>query len=111
MLRNIIDDVIGQRKARSFLLPRELERHPVVQRLFDARILHHMQRGYADKDNPGIRCNIYTIDYGAYVDLIGTSKEPEVDLLERSGSGVIVPFDDKRSIRRIVLKEEALNPV
>jgi hypothetical protein len=104
ILRRIVDEVIGKRRARSFLLPRHLERHPIIQRLFDARVLHHMQRGYADKDNPGIRYNIYAIDYGAYVDLIGTSKEPELELQIRSEqSDIIVPFDDKRSIRRIVL--------
>lgn len=104
ILRRIVDEVIGKRKARSFLLPRQLERHPTIQRLFDARVLHHMQRGYADKDNPGVRYNIYAIDYGAYVDLLGTSKEPELDLqIDREGQDIIVPFDDKRSIRRIVL--------
>ena len=48
--------------------------------------------------------NIYAIDYGAYVDLIGTSKEPELGFSPgREGGDIIVPFDDKRSIRRIVL--------
>lgn len=108
VLRRIVDDVIGKRRARSFLLPRELERHPTVQRLFDARVIHPMQRGYADKDNPGVRYNIYSIDYGTYVDLLGTSKEPEVDLIEREDTEVVVPFDDKRSIRRIVLHREIL---
>lgn len=108
VLRRIVDDVIGKRRARSFLLPRELERHPVVQRLFDARVIHHMQRGYADKDNPGIRYNIYSIDYGTYVDLLGTSKEPELDLIERDEPDIVVPFDDKRSIRRIVFHREVL---
>jgi hypothetical protein len=109
VLRSIVDNVIGQRRARSFLLPRDLERHPIVQRLFDARVIHHMQRGYADKDNPGVRYNIYTIDYGAYVDLLGTSKEPELDLLlERNDAEIVVPFDDKRSIRRIVLNRDIL---
>lgn len=108
VLRRIVDDVIGKRRARSFLLPRELEREPVVQRLFDARVIHHMQRGYADKDNPGVRYNIYSIDYGTYVDLLGTSKEPELDLVERDEPDIVVPFDDKRSIRRIVLHREVL---
>ncbi|WP_437561286.1 ORC-CDC6 family AAA ATPase [Sorangium sp. So ce542] len=109
-LRSIVDEVIGRRRARSFLLPRELEKHPVLQRLFDARVLHHMQRGYADKDRPGVRYNIYTIDYGAYVDLIGTSKEPQLNLIEseEDDADVVVPFDDKRSIRRIVLDKKVL---
>lgn len=108
-LRHIVDEVIGKRKARSFLLPRQLEKNQTIQQLFDARVLHHMQRGYADKDSPGVRYNIYTIDYGAYVDLIGTSKEPELELRnEREGPDIIVPFDDRRSIRRIVLDASIL---
>jgi hypothetical protein len=104
VLRMIVDEVIGKRRARSFLLPRELEKHPIIQRLFDARVLHHMQRGYADKDNPGVRYNIYAIDYGAYVDLLGTSRQPQVDLVSQNeGNDLVVPFDDKRSIRRIIL--------
>lgn len=110
VLRKIVDEVIGTRRARSFLLPRGLEWDPTIQRLFDARVLHLMQRGYADKDNPGARYNIYTLDYGTYVDLLGTSQQPTLDFLEPgSESDLIVPFDDKRSIRRIVLSEEVLS--
>lgn len=109
VLRKIVDNVIGGRKARAFLLPRALEKHPVVQKLFDARVLHHLQRGYADKDNPGLRYNIYTLDYGTYVDLMGTSKQPTLDFLEADSEiDLIVPFNDKRSIRRIILSEEVL---
>lgn len=118
-LQRIVTEVIGNKKARAFLLPRQLERHPVIQGLFDARVLHHMQRGYADKDNPGVRYNIYSIDYGTYVDLLGTSKEPQLEMkfLQEgtdetnnisSDKEVVVPFDDKRSIRRIVLWPEVL---
>ena len=74
-----------------------------------------MQRGYADKDNPGVRYNIYNLDYGTYVDLIGTSKEPAIDLKDENEESisckVIVPFDDKRSIRRIILTKEVLENV
>jgi hypothetical protein len=116
VLRRIVDEVIGNRRARSFMLPRELEHHPVVQRLFDARVLHHMQRGYAHKDNPGVRYNIYSLDYGTYVDLLGTSKQPEltlaaVDENQERDEEFAVPFDDKRAIRRILLTEDVLaNP-
>ena len=70
-----------------------------------------MQRGYADKDRPGVRYNIYTLDYGTYVDLIGTQKDPAGDFteeLEQEGAETIVPFDDRRSIRRIILRPEQL---
>jgi hypothetical protein len=110
VLRKIVDEVIGRRRARSFLLPRALEKHPTIQRLFDSRVLHLMRRGYADKANPGLRYNIYTIDYGAYVDLINTSKQPQLDLAIAAGDDedAVVPFDDRRSIRRIVLSETIL---
>ena len=115
-LKRIIDEVIGKKNSRSFLLPRDLERHPMILKLFDARVIHHMQRGYADKDNPGVRYNIYNLDYGTYVDLMGTSKEPEIELLDSEHESedkttqvaVVVPFDDKRSIRRIILTREVL---
>jgi hypothetical protein len=118
VLRKIVDEVIGERRARSFLLPRHLERDPIIQRLFDARVLHQMQRGYADKDNPGVRYNIYTLDYGTFVDLIGTSKQPTLDLFEVGAEqdleldfepDLVVPFDDKRSIRRVILDEGVLS--
>lgn len=112
VLRAIVDEVIGERNARSFLLPRSLQKHPIIQKLFDARVLHLMQRGYADKDNPGVRYDIYALDYGTYVDLIGTTKQPMIELFDgEADSGdkeIVVPFDDKRSIRRIILREEFL---
>lgn len=109
VLRRIVDEVIGRKRARSFLLPRELEKNSIIQKLFDARVLHPMQKGYADKDNPGIRYNIYAIDYGTYVGLIGTSKEPKVHLeVENEEDDSVVPYDDKRSIRRIILNEMIL---
>jgi hypothetical protein len=111
-LRRIVDEVIGRRSARSFLIPQELEKHRVIQRLFDARVLYLMQRGYADKDNPGLRYNIYTLDYGTYVDLLKTSRKPQLELLlvEKLTPDIVVPFDDKRSIRRIVLTEDIFEP-
>ncbi|WP_375515471.1 hypothetical protein [uncultured Nostoc sp.] len=118
LLEKIVGEVIGHRRARSFLLPRVLEKHDVIQRLFDSRVLHLMQRGYADKDNPGVRYNIYTLDYGTYVDLINTSKQPDLQLsidfgeeykLENEYSeDRVVPFDDKRSIRKVILTDSIL---
>ena len=110
-LRLITDEVIGKRKARSFLVSRDLERHPIIQKLFDARVIHLVKKGYSDKDNPGIRYNIYSLDYGTYVDLKNTTKQPEIDYIENreESDEIIVPFDDNRSIRRIVLTEDILN--
>ena len=110
-LRKIVDDVIGSKKARSFLISRDLEKHDTIQRLFDARVIHFIKRGYSDKDNPGIRYNIYSLDYGTYVDLINTSKQLEFDFEVKENINdieFIVPFDDKRSIRRIILTKDFL---
>src|SRR3712207_8798022 len=76
-----------RRPPRSTLFPyttlfRSLERHEVVRSLFDFRLIHLVQRGYADKDNPGLRYNIFTLDYGTYVDLIGTKRAPQGDFSE-----------------------------
>jgi hypothetical protein len=115
VLRRIIESVIGRRNARSFMVEKNLEKHEVIRSLFDFRLIHLVQRGYADKDNPGVRYNIFTLDYGTYVDLIGTKKAPESDFLEgednvEAPEDVVVPFDDKRSIRRIILRGEDLEP-
>ena len=93
------------------MVSRALEKHPGISRLFDLRIIHLIHKGYADKDNPGIRYNIYTLDYGTYVDFKKTSREPKLDFTQREEDekDFIVPFDDKRSIRRIILTEENLN--
>jgi hypothetical protein len=111
VLRRITDEVIGKRRARSFLLSRELAAHPIIHRLFDLRVLHLVQRGYADKDRPGVRYNIYTLDYGTYVDLMNTSRKPELgfECTDKDEQEYIVPFDDKRSIRRIILTADILN--
>jgi len=110
-LQRIMGEVIGKKKARSFMVPRELERDELLQQLFDARVLHLVARGYADKDNPGVRYNIYTLDYGTYVDLLGTSKAPEgFEEISTVDQDFVVPFDDRRSIRRIILTKDVLHP-
>lgn len=107
-LHMIVNDVIGNRQAKMFMLAREHSDDAMVQSLFDLRLLHLVSRGYSDKENPGLRYNIYALDYGTYVDLKRTKREPEsfvdVDDVPQEGQAErIVPFADKRSIRRIIL--------
>ena len=86
----------------------------MIQSLFDLRLIHLISRGYSDKENPGQRYNIYALDYGTYVDLKRTKSEPDdfqlepastegEDLNEEQREERIVPFADKRSIRRVIL--------
>jgi hypothetical protein len=90
----------------------------MIQSLFDLRLVHLIFRGYSDKENPGRRYNIYALDYGTYVDLKRTKREPESfqffetieedEEEEEETKDRIVPFADKRSIRRVILDPRIL---
>jgi hypothetical protein len=106
LLHRIIDKVIGERRARAFLL-RSGENHPLIDALYDSRVLHILKRSISTHDQPGVRYDAYKLDYGCYVDLIATQRAPEGlfpggDDAE-TGGYVDVPPDDYRSIRRAIL--------
>ena len=85
----------------------------MIQSLFDLRLVHLIRRGYSDKERPGVRYDIYSLDYGTYVDLKRTHAQPELEfpeLPDGDDAERVVPFDDNRSIRRIVLSPEILGP-
>ncbi len=103
LLHWIIDEVIGHRRARAFLL-RSNTRDPLVDALFDARLLHVIKRSISGHDEPGARYDVYKLDYGCYVDLLATTKAPDKLLdIEDPGGSVSVPSDDYRAIRRAIL--------
>lgn len=104
LLHWIIDQVIGARKSRAFLL-KSGTKHDLVDTLFDERVLHVIKRGISARDQPGIRYDAYKIDYGAYVDLISTNNAPGglFALDESPDRYVDVPPDDYRAIRRAIL--------
>lgn len=106
LLHWIVDKVIGRRKARAFLLLAG-QRHRLIDTLFDARVLHLLKRGIAAHDQPGVRFDVFKIDYGCYVDLLSTQRSPQgllpLDDGTQDGSYVDVPPDDYRSIRRAIL--------
>lgn len=105
LLHWVIDEVIGQRKARAFLL-RSNTKHPLIENLYDSRVLHILKRNISSKEEAGVRYDVYKLDYGCYVDLINTQKNPE-GLLPYDGEDgehfIEVPPDDYRSIRRAIL--------
>jgi hypothetical protein len=106
LLHWVIDKVIGERRARAFLL-RSNESDALVNFLYDARLVHILKRSISAHDQPGIRYDAYKMDYGSYVDLITTSRNPEGNFpSETDGVGygfLDVPPDDYRSIRRAIL--------
>jgi len=105
LLHWIIEEVIAHRRARAFLLPSH-QRHPLIETLFDSRLLHVLKKNISSNENPGARYDVYKLDYGCYVDLITSSRAP-AGLLpagdENSAEYVDVPPDDYRSIRRAIL--------
>jgi hypothetical protein len=108
MLNWVIDKVIKEKRARGFLVSQKSAGSPLLQTLFDARVLHLVRRGYSAKDEPGERYDVYLIDYGAYVDLIQTKAAPQGVLPIGDGEGeyVDVPTQDLRSLRRAILDLE-----
>lgn len=111
LLNWIINSVIGQRRAKAFLLNVGCKSQ-LIDHLFDSRILHIIKQNVSTKDRPGDRFNVYSIDYGCYVELIQTDQRvlglfQEED--DDSAEYVQVPKDDYRSIRRAILDLEEFN--
>lgn len=101
----IIDRVIKERQTKAFLLEAGT-RDQLIDFLYDERVIHVLRKGLSAKDEPGVRFNVYGIDYGCYVDLIATAKAPRgvLDLGDETPDfSVTVPKTDFRSIRRCIL--------
>jgi hypothetical protein len=70
-LRKLVDEVVGKRRSRTFLLEHASgSDHPAVDVLYDARLLHVLRRGMVDKRHPGTLYDGFAIDYGCYVALM-----------------------------------------
>ncbi len=70
-LRKLVDEVVGKRRSRTFLLEHSVgSEHPAVDVLYDARLLHVLRRGIVDKHHPGTLYDGFAIDYGCYVALL-----------------------------------------
>lgn len=105
LLRWIIDVVIGQRNARAFLLQTD-SYNELIDFLYDSRVLHLIKQSIAGQDKPGIRYNVFSIDYGCYVDLINTNRAPKGLFEAETDKGnefIQVPVNDYRAIRRAIL--------
>jgi hypothetical protein len=78
----------------------------LIDFLYDSRVLHLIKQSVAGQDTPGIRYNVFSIDYGCYVDLINTNKAPKGLFEAETEDGVEfiqVPINDYRAIRRAIL--------
>jgi len=105
LLTWIVDRVIRELRARAFLVNTRSGSDPLLLSLFDARVLHIVRRGYSAQDQPGERYDVWSIDYGAYVDLLQTKYAPVGALAVGADdhTAIDVPMQDLRAIRRAIL--------
>jgi hypothetical protein len=69
--------------------------------------MHLLKRNVSGQDQPGVRYDVYKIDYGCYVDMLTTQKAPKgllpIGSDENDSAFTDVPSDDYRAIRRAIL--------
>jgi len=103
LLHWVIDHVIGRRHVRGFLLRQDSESH-LIEWLYDARLIHLIKRSIAAKDQPGVRFDAFTVDYGCYVDLLTTKGAGPRGLFAiGDGEDLSVPEDDLERMRGAIL--------
>src|SRR4030095_17193214 len=96
LLNWIVDQVIGERKARAFLV-RTGSKSPKIDALFDARVLHVTKRDISQPDGSAspARYDAFKLDYGCYVHLMAT-RLPMATSQQDAEDAVSVPADDYR---------------
>lgn len=92
VLGALVDEVIGRRRCRTFLLPAR-DRTAAIDTLCDARLLHILRRGVVDPRRPGRLYDGYAIDYGCYVSLLAgdTAKNIPADVFTFDKAVVDLP--------------------
>jgi len=116
-MQHLVDNIIAQKQSRTFMVPFRHIDHPLLRRLFAARILHPLNTEWSHPDKQGERFRLVTIDYGAYASFKGTKSQHLLDRVFWNSTAPegtqrpedLVPFDDRRSIRRIVVDIDVLN--
>src|SRR5262249_19758453 len=110
----LVHSIIREKRSRTFMVPYQMRLHPLLSRLFSARILHLLDVEWSHPHIPGERYSLITMDYRTYATFRGTQSEPEQTTFwprddPRTKELDLVPLDDRRSIRQIVVSEDALN--
>jgi hypothetical protein len=103
-----VSKAVLDRRMRSFVADEELNRDHAFQSLVDKRVLHPLNRRYADVSDPGELYGIYTLDYGGYAERIELGELPDSDFTAPPGEGTVAPFSDDRRMRRLLLKADVL---
>lgn len=86
MLQLIVDEVVGRRRSRTFVVDQSAgSHHEEIDTLYDARLLHVLRRGIVDRQNPGRVYDGFAVDYGCYVALLLDRNSHARLLRDRSG--------------------------
>ena len=75
-LNFLVQEIIKGRKSKTFMVSFRDFEHPLLTRLYAARLLHPMKTIWSHPDKPGEPYRLVTMDYGCYLDLRGTRSEP-----------------------------------
>lgn len=98
----IIDQVIGPRRGKAFVLPVRDAQHPLLGALYDARVLHVLRRNVALRGRTGVRYHVYAIDYGCYID-VTTTRQDDGGRITGGANEIAVPVETLRAYRHAVL--------
>jgi hypothetical protein len=93
--------------SRYFLIEEIQAENELVETLVDQRVLHLMRRGYSDQLSPGMRFNLYALDYGTFVNfengLVQPKSTRDHDYATIAGGVCCNPFGDDRVVPRVVV--------
>ncbi|HEM8126012.1 hypothetical protein [Providencia rettgeri] len=106
LLDLIINQVIGRRKSRGFLISNE-KNYPLIDYLYDMRIIHVLKQSVSAQNAIGKKYTLYTLDYGCYVELISSKNAPLGLIIESNDDNELqyieVPKSDYRSVNNSIL--------
>ena len=93
-LRSIVDSLRGHGGENFFLLDRVLLANPMIQSLFDMRVIHLAQRYYGDAANHKRSFSLFSLDYGASLTLGVPAKREKARDPSRTGVSGSTPVPD-----------------
>lgn len=109
LLDKIINEVIGHRKTRGFLISNE-SHNPLIDYLYDMRVIHVLKQGVSARNAIGKKYTLYTLDYGCYVELMSSSSAPLGLIIESDENNELkyieIPKSDYRSVKNSILDFE-----
>ena len=103
-LDKLIHEIIIDKKRCHFLIPEVYETHKSLNDLIDYRVLHLRKKGISHKGNPGVKYNVYFIDYACY-----TSASIYHNKINKNLLNEINTTDNLREIRRVSLSDTFFN--